>query len=78
MTNQEKYEVIEEVCSRIREAMQREADRLKDCADKAENKMSSIITRHEATVMVSAQICVSAAETMMEWELIQKMTKGEP
>ena len=76
MTNSEKYDVVEEVCTEIRESLQREAERLREQAEKwkAKNELGwAIRCSEEANDMVKAQINVSAVQSNIQWRIIHKM-----
>ena len=80
MTNQEKYEVVEEVCNRIRASLQKESERLKEQAEiwKAKDEIGWTKTcMDKACNYVEAQINVTSVEMAMKWELLWNSAKKE-
>ena len=80
MTNQEKYDLIKEVCEQVRASLKRESERLSAVADGWKNKGNMdmyLQLLHDSTTTSANRVCVSAVESKMIFELFDKVTEDD-
>lgn len=80
MTNQEKYDLIKEVCEQVRTALKRESETLSTVADDWKDKGNLdmyLQLSHASTTTSANRICVSAVESKMVFELFEKVTEDD-
>lgn len=75
MTNEEKMELVKQVCNDVRNALQREADRLDEQAEKwgnAGNIPAKLNCKEKATQCIANKICVTSVQCKYEYEYLIK------
>lgn len=79
MTNQEKLELIEEVCERVRAKLENESKRLDAVAEGWKDKNSAMYfkCKDNSTNTLCNKMCVTAVETEMTMELIRQATESD-